>query len=167
MLAIAHPLATASSHTAPPLHNQPLDLAPWALVGALALVALACHTLVWNTLPTLVAAHATPHAEAQAAPQTATQALPAQPAVAADLIAALRQAAGLGNMEASVMLVGALLDRYDAGAGAGALVEALQWMERDLDTVPMLASPQVQRVVLGPCTHDPLLQWHWLCNQGE
>ncbi len=81
--------------------------------------------------------------------------------------ATLRQAAALGNVEASITLVSALLDRYDAGAGAGALMEALQWMERDLDTVPMLGSPQVQRVVLGACARDPLLQWHWLCNQGE
>lgn len=84
-----------------------------------------------------------------------------------DALDALRLAARLGNTDAGVTLVDALLGRYDTGGGAAALVEALQWLERDLDTRPMLDSGLVQRVVLGPCRSDPLLQWHWLCEPGE
>lgn len=133
--------------------RRPSARLAWTLAGALALGVAAWGALQMPTTMPL-AAHATPRASIQ-------------PAMASDVLASLRQAAALGNVDASIALVGALLDRYDAGGGADALFEALQWMERDLDTAPMLNSRQVQRVVLGACASDPLLDWHWLCHQGE
>ncbi|WP_326541643.1 hypothetical protein [Pseudorhodoferax sp.] len=147
MPAIADPCTMASC--APRRRHRPPTRLAWAVAGALALGAAA-----WMVLPAPQAAHA--------APRSATQ-----PPLAADTLAALREAAALGNVDASTALVGALLDRYDAGGGAGPLFEALQWLQRDLDTPSMLGSPELQRVVLRICPGEALLQWHWLCHQGE
>lgn len=160
MIAFIHRLAAAGATPRPPTPRPGFWPPVLILAGAMAL-----GTSVWSALP---AEHA-PAISLATAPVAAAMppAAARQPAPRVDTLDALRQAAALGNVDASIALVGALLDRYDIDAGTPALFEALQWLQRDLDTAPVLASAELQRVVLGPCRRDALLQWHWLCDQGE
>lgn len=89
------------------------------------------------------------------------------PMEARDALSALRQLAIMGDAAASAALVHALLNTYEARADASALVDALQWLQRDLYTPQMLASGQIARVVDGACRHDALLREQWLCHEGE
>jgi hypothetical protein len=89
------------------------------------------------------------------------------PMEAHDAQSVLRQHAIMGDADASAALVHALLDAYEASADASALVDALQWLQRDLYTPQMLASGQIARVIEGACRHDALLREQWLCHQGE
>lgn len=84
-----------------------------------------------------------------------------------DALAGLRQHAIMGDAGASAALVHALLNAYEANPDASALVDALQWLQRDLYAPQMLASGQIARVIEGVCRHDALLREQWLCHEGE
>lgn len=122
-------------------------------------------------LVAIAVARGLPFGEHARAPGTAADAaaaiaMPAQPVPSAALDG-LRMATARGDADASVALVHALLDAYDSGAGPAPLVEAMQWLQRDAETPQMLASGELQRVVLGACRREPLLRWSWLCHEGE
>lgn len=162
MHASAHPL---SALPVPPGGHHRFGLP--ACAAAATVAALLTGAATWSlhgAQPGAVAPQSVHAAEPQCA---RTAAAAARPAPSDDALDSLRHAAKWGHADASVMLVGALLDRYDAGAGTPALFEAMQWLDRDLHTAPMLESGLVQRVALGACRSDPLLQWHWLCEEGE
>ena len=78
----------------------------------------------------------------------------------------LRIDAALGDSEASAALVRRLLDRFEQDGGRDDLHEAVHWTARDWDQPAYLRGEVVQRLVRFHC-RDAVLQWHWLCVQGE
>lgn len=79
----------------------------------------------------------------------------------------LRLAATAGDLDASAALADLLLDRYEQAHDSAALVDALQWLQRDWDRPDFHAFAQIARVLRGPCSDNPLLRMYWLCQQGE
>jgi hypothetical protein len=138
----------------------------WPTVAA---TALACSAL-WGAavlaMPSLRPDAAAPASGLAACP-VAERLAPLQDSPAASALDALRQAVALGNEDASAALSSTLLNHYEQHADAAALFESLLWLERDLDSPRFTAFALIDRVVHGPCLHDPALRWHWLCNRGE
>lgn len=146
------PTATGTPRAAHPPASRPVMPLAWPLACALSLGAA-----LWPAPPATVAPSDAP---------TRNRHTPVQ-RVAADLLAGLREAAALGNVQASVSLVDALLARHAVSGAAADLIEALQWVERDLDLAPMLGSRALQHLLRDTCVHEAALQRHWLCNAGE
>jgi hypothetical protein len=77
----------------------------------------------------------------------------------------LRVDALAGNTDASAELAQRLLTRFERTGEQEDLYEAFQWIARDWDDVAFLRSDLIQRAV-EHCD-GPVLQWHWLCVDGE
>jgi hypothetical protein len=105
-----------------------------------------------------------PDAAQPAAARTATAPDTAPPA-APQRLQGLRDAALLGDSEASADLVASLL-REDTERKPEALFEAMFWLDRDWHTNAYRRVGLMAQVFEEHCS-EPRLQWHWLCAVGE
>ncbi len=113
---------------------------------------------------------AVPVALAGTAPVSAVRVhLPAAPAAVEgpDLaLAQLRDAAAIGDTDASGELAGRLLDRFERTGDRGHLHEAMQWIARDWEHERVVRATVADRVLSRHCERRAL-QRHWLCTGGD
>jgi hypothetical protein len=121
---------------------------------------------VTAVLAILTAVPSTPDATTALAGAPAAPARTAHDGATRAPLDALRWSAAQGDADASVELAARLLDAYERGGPRDDLHEAMQWLVRDWQEPSVLRSPVLQRVVHRHC-QDNVLQWHWLCTQGE
>ncbi len=111
-------------------------------------------------------------AQAGANPQPATTmrikfSPPATAAAAQEsALAQLRDAAAIGDTEASAELAGRLLDRFERTGDRGHLHEAMQWIARDWEHERVVRATVADRVLSRHCERRAL-QRHWLCTGGD
>jgi len=84
-------------------------------------------------------------------------------AVALDV---LREDTSMGEPQAALTLVGALLDRYEGAGNDNDLSEAVQWMERGWAEGHYQQSGLASRVFERHCEIGAI-RGHWLCDRGE
>lgn len=136
---------------------------PW-LTAALAGVALTlAATLVAALTPMPELAEPPPAARSLAIAMAAPAEECAADAVALDV---LREDTSMGDPQAALTLVAALLDRYERVGNSNDLSEAVQWIDRGWAEGHYQQSGLATRVYEQHCETDAM-RWHWLCEHGE
>ncbi|MEO8247775.1 MAG: hypothetical protein ABI589_00245 [Burkholderiales bacterium] len=78
----------------------------------------------------------------------------------------LRHAAALGDANAGLQLMQALVDRYEARGGNDNLYEAMLWIDRFQSTDLIAHAPLMAHLASTQCTHR-VVRYHWLCEKSE
>lgn len=84
-------------------------------------------------------------------------------AVALDV---LREDSSMGDPQAAITLVAALLDRHENAGNVQDLIEAAQWMDRGWAEGHYQQSGLASRLFERHCDTEAI-SGHWLCDRGE
>lgn len=88
------------------------------------------------------------------------------PSIASSALEALRQQAEAGDGEATMSLAATLLRRYERSHQRDDLFEAAIWVDRAWFSDAAIRQQMVARLYGQHCD-DKVMQWHWMCHNGE